>query len=103
MNYWSIVYRFAWVLILALFVIGVTCLFLPKCRGLKTLQQRKLQLSQENRELEEQTRELQGFQEKFRADPAFVERVARESGMVKAHETVFRVSSNTTDNGSMED
>ena len=35
-------------------------------------------------------------QEKFRSDPAFVERTAREMGMVKPNETIFKFTNGPT-------
>jgi len=89
-NYWVVVYRLAWGLLVVLFGVGLVCAFLPKCHRVRELQRRKAVLQQENRRIETVTRDLAMKQERFRTDPAFVERTAREEGMAKPHETVFR-------------
>lgn len=73
-----------------LFTIGLVCIFLPRCHHLRQLQQRKAELQAENRETEAMTRALQAKQKRFSTDPAYVERVARETGMVKPDEVVFQ-------------
>ncbi len=90
MNGWATVYRSAWVVLFILFTIGLICIFLPRCHHLRQLQQRKAELQAENRETEAMTRALQAKQKRFSTDPAYVERVARETGMVKPDEVVFQ-------------
>lgn len=97
MNYWLIIYRFAVAIIVVLCLIGVMFMFLPKCYRISKLQQTKTQLENENKQRETDTRELRIKQERFTSDPAFVQRTAREVGMVKPHEVVFRFS-NATEN-----
>jgi len=89
-NGWATVYRSAWVVLFILFTIGLICIFLPRCHHLRQLQQRKAELQAENRETEAMTRALQAKQKRFSTDPAYVERVARETGMVKPDEVVFQ-------------
>ncbi len=96
MNGWTTVYRSAWVVLFILFTIGLVCIFLPRCHHLRQLQQRKTELQAENRETEAMTRALQEKQKRFSTDPAYVERVARETGMVKPDEVVFQYT-NATD------
>jgi cell division protein FtsB len=64
--------------------------FVPRCNRLNALQRRKAALESKNRALEMETRELRTKQERFLTDPGFVEHTARETGMVKPGETVFR-------------
>lgn len=90
MNIWVAIYRSAWGVLAVLLIIGLVCIFLPKCNHLRQLQLRKGELQAENRELEAMTRDLQAKQERFGRDPAFVERIARETGMVKQGEVVFQ-------------
>jgi cell division protein FtsB len=78
------------VVLFILFTIGLICIFLPRCHHLRQLQQRKAELQAENRETEAMTRALQAKQKRFSTDPAYVERVARETGMVKPDEVVFQ-------------
>jgi cell division protein FtsB len=90
LNGWAAVYRSAWVVLFILFTIGLVCIFLPKCHHLRQLQERKAELQAENRETEAMTRALQASQNRFSTDPAYVERIARETGMVKPDEVVFQ-------------
>ena len=80
----------AWILLCVLGVITLVTIFLPRWRHLSELQSINLELKQENVETEEETRALKRKQERFLSDPRFVERTARESGMVKPTETVFK-------------
>ena len=97
MNYWVLIYRFAWILVVVLCVIGLVCIFLPKCQSYHELQNRRLALEQENARMEAGVRELERNQERMAADPEFVERIAREQGMAKPGETVFKVMSVTNE------
>lgn len=92
MNVWVIIYRFAWIVLIILFGIGLVCVFLPKYNSLCELQRRKAELQEQNRQTAALTTEFQLKQERFRTDAAFVERVARETGMVKPDEIVFHFS-----------
>jgi cell division protein FtsB len=92
MNPWEVIYRVAWVLLIILCVVGIVCIFLPKCRNYHEQQERKARLEEENRGIEAATRDIQMRQERFQRDKAFVERTAREQGMAKPGETVFRVA-----------
>lgn len=84
------IYKFAWGLLILLCMIGLACIFVPKCQSLRALHRRKLALQEENRRAEGLIRDLRVNQERFAADSSFVERVAREGGMVKPDETVFK-------------
>ena len=91
MNRWVAIYRFSWVLLLLLCVLGSLCMFLPKCRQLSTLRERRAELEAESRRLEEEIHSIRMRRRRFAEDPSFVERTAREEGMVKSDETVYRV------------
>jgi len=92
MNYWVIVYRIAWGLLIALFAVGVTCVFLPQCNRLRELQRQRVNLEEQNRHTEALTRELKDKQDKFDSDPAFVVRTAREIGLAMPDETVYKTT-----------
>jgi cell division protein FtsB len=96
MNYWVVIYRFAWLTLVILLAIGLTCVFVPKCNQLRQLQKRKAAIERENRETETRTRELRERQERFRNDPAFVERVAHDMGLVRENEVVFKFTNTNT-------
>jgi cell division protein FtsB len=90
MNFWVLIYRFAWLVVITSCVVAVVCVFLPKTHNYQTLQKRKDGLEQGNALMESRGRQLQQNQKRFRSDPAFVERVAREQGMAMPGETIFR-------------
>ncbi len=92
MNYWETVYKVAFGLIVALLLVAVVCLFLPKCRLLSELQKKKLAYQQQNRQIETSTEELRLKEERFNSDPEFVERTARGIGMVKTNEIMLKVT-----------
>ena len=95
MNYWVLIYRCAWVMLVILCVIGLTCIFLPKCRQYQEWQQKKELLQAGTDQLEAAIKKLQQQQEQLQTDPAFVERTARELGMAKPDETIFKVQRET--------
>jgi cell division protein FtsB len=91
-NCWVVIYRLAWGVLIVLFVVGVVCVFVPKCQAIRELQYRKAALQEENRRTEARTREFMAKQERFTSDTDFLERTARQAGLVKTNETVFRFS-----------
>jgi cell division protein FtsB len=92
MNYWVLIYRFAWGILLLLLVLGILFVFLPQCNRLRTLEQKREALETENRELDAMSRNLRDKQQQFDTNPAFVVRTARESGMIMPHETVYKIT-----------
>lgn len=89
MSRWQAVYRFAWLILAALFVVGVLAIFVPKCSSLTSLQSVRAGLEQENERIARQTQVLVENQRRFQTDPEFVERIAHESDRIKSNETVF--------------
>ena len=90
MNFWVLVYRLAWMVVVASGVVAIVCIFLPKTHNYQTLQNRKEALEQGNASMEARIRQFEQNQKRFRSDPEFVERSAREQGMAKPGETIFR-------------
>jgi len=90
MSYWVVITRIACSLLIVLLLIGVLCVFIPKCNSLHEHQRRRTEIEEENAHLKRQTLELIEKQARFETDPEFVERTAHESGRVKTNETVFR-------------
>ena len=71
-------------------VIGI-CLLLPRYNKLQRLQSKRTQLEQDNRQIDDKITDLADKERRFENDPAFVERTARESGMIKSNEVSYRV------------
>lgn len=93
MNFWVMLYRFAWIIVIVCCVIAVICVFVPRAHTQQELQRRKRSLEDNNARLESRIRQLDEKQQRFRTDPEFVERIAREQGMAKPGETIFRFPS----------
>ncbi len=91
MNYWALIRRCTWIVTAVLMVIGLVALFMPKCRNFQDLQARRLTLTEDNEKVRGQIRELEQNQQRFKTDPEFVERIAREQGRVKPGETLYKV------------
>jgi cell division protein FtsB len=89
-NPWIILYRAAWVLLLALVITGLVCVFMPKWNGLGELQRKKASIQEENRQIELLTQELRHKRERLKSDAEFAERTAREAGMVRSNEIIFK-------------
>ena len=92
MKNWKAIYRSAICLIVIAACIAAAAIFLPQCNKLTTLQSTKIQLEEDNRELEKDTKDLRTKQERFASDPEYAVRTAREMGMVKPTETLFEVT-----------
>ncbi|MCK5528566.1 MAG: septum formation initiator family protein [Kiritimatiellae bacterium] len=83
-------YKWAIGVLVILTITGLAVLFLPKIRNIRELQRRKSALETENKNIEQQTKQLRLKREKFKTDPEFIERVARRSGRVKPNEVIFK-------------
>lgn len=90
MNYWATIYKCLWGVAIVLIVIVMISFFLPKYRTLHDYQKKRYDLQQENQQKEAMIRELRHKQEQILSDPAFIERTAREAGMVKQDEVVIK-------------
>jgi cell division protein FtsB len=97
MNLWVVIYRFAWGIVAAMVTMLAIGLFAPKCRQLRQLQGEKIAMEQENRLLAEEIEELRLRQKKFHSDPAFVERTAKDLGMIKSNEFIIKTEPVTAD------
>lgn len=90
MNVAVVVRRFVWVLLVALFGVGLACVFVPPTRRLRELQRKQAELQAENLRAQDLIRQLRTRQDRFNTDPAFVERTARETGRVKTNEVILK-------------
>lgn len=92
MSYWTLIYRFAWMMLAVLFITGSGFIFLPRYQEFKELQRREAVLLEEIRHKEDTLRALRIKQERFRNDPEFVERIAHDIGMARPNEVIYRYS-----------
>lgn len=70
--------------------IALISAFVPKIRRYQESYVKREEFRDENRRLAEEVKKLRDKQERFTSDPLFVERTAREIGMVKPDEIVFK-------------
>jgi cell division protein FtsB len=70
--------------------VGVVGAYVSLTHRMRQLQRRCDQEQAAARQFETKTGDLRGRQERFLREPAFVERVAREHGLVKTNEVVFK-------------
>lgn len=97
MNVWLTIYRIATVVFVAMVIVAVISLFLPKIRQNQERQRKLILLEEENRAKEDMVKQLQTQQNQFLSDSQYVERVARkELGKAKAGETIFRFTERKT-------
>lgn len=89
-NYWVLIYRFAWCLLIVICVVIGICLFTPQIQRVREFNRKIVELEQNISELEAEIRELRKNQELFCTDSNFVERIGKESGLLKPGETVFK-------------
>ena len=90
MSHWSVIYRFVWIALGTLILIGMGFMFVPLIQEDREYQRREQALREEIRHDDERIRKLRMQQERFQSDPAFVERIAHEMGLAKPNETIFR-------------
>ena len=90
MNTWELVYKIAWVFVAILCVVWVVSMFIPKMKQVGDRQTKKADLQEQVNRLENGVKDLKDKQDRFTTDPAFVEKTAREIGMVKTNELLFK-------------
>ncbi len=99
MNLWLTVYRVSIAVLTVLLILFLVVLFTPKIRQNKARQREITRLEELCRDQKETALELRRNQERFKNDPGFVEKTAREElGKAKPGETIFRFS-HTNDAG----
>ena len=99
MNYWVTIYRVAFGAVIVLVTIAIISAFVPKLRKHHEEYRKRTEFQQENRILAEQVKVLRNKQERFTRDPNYVERTAREIGMVKPDEMVFKYTNDEANSG----
>lgn len=95
MNIWLVIYRVSWVLLVVLCIVGLTCVYVPRINNMRALQEEKAAIEAANARERARIDELRDKQERFQTDPEYVEHVAREQGMVKKDEVLFKLAPGT--------
>jgi len=89
---WGVLYKFAWIGIVALFVVVIVWVFLPRIHRLGELQEQAEKTRGEIQQSERGIEELKLKQIRLKSDPQFVEEIAREElGWAKPGEHVLKV------------
>ena len=83
-------YSLAWITIIILCLIAFTLISTAPWKRQNNLQDVKRAKEAESRELDHQVAGLRSQQERIHTDRRFVERIAREMGMVKPNEFVLK-------------
>ncbi len=91
MNIWVAIYRMSWVLIIGMIVVALVKLWTPKWKEMQEYRRRQQELAREIALEEEMIQLLRRKQERFRTDPAFVERLAHDLGLARSNEILVRV------------
>ncbi len=94
---WLIITRVFWLIVFGGIVVGFVALFTPKYAQYNELNRRVREMQESNRELASAIRRLESQQQRFVSDPSFVERTARELGMAKPGEIVYKYFSDDID------
>ena len=89
MSFWRLIYRFSWTLLGILLTIGLVCMFVPKLRRHAHLRETRDGLKRKNDALRDEIRTLCEKQERFTTEPPYIERTAREMGMIREGEAVY--------------
>ncbi len=91
MSVWTVIYRLSCLTIAGMLAVGVARLVWPKWREIQEYRRRRDELAREIALEEEMIRILRRKQERFRTDPAFVERLAHDLGLARSNEVLFRI------------
>ena len=83
-------YRIAWIATAIVFVIGALCVFGPQLNHYHRMLAQKESKEAEEKAMNAAIGDLQDRQERFRTNARFVERTAREIGMVKPDEVLLK-------------
>ena len=90
MDIWKVIYRFSWFLMIILSLIGLIVVFTPKLHRYSKLQNTRSKLEEQSIAKTEEIKNFKVKQDRFTSEPSFVERTAREAGMVTADEVVYK-------------
>jgi|YNPMSStandDraft_1061717.scaffolds.fasta_scaffold86344_2 cell division protein FtsB len=96
MSLWTLIYRTCWVLLIVMILVGAAMVMIPRWQEMRAYQQRQIELQREIETEEEMIKLLRMKQERFQTDPEFVERLARDLGLVRSNEVLIRVTTETS-------
>ncbi len=91
MSIWTAIYRLSVVAAFGLLAAVAAFGIVPKWRAMQDYRRRKEDLERQIAIEEELTKLLRQKQERFRTDPRFVERIARDLGLARSNEVLYRI------------
>ena len=94
-KYWNLINRIVLGAIGIMALVGVVLAFGPKVRQMKSYQATRDTLQQRIDETVAAEKELKNKQQRFLADPTYVERVAHEVGYACKDETIYHFPEET--------
>jgi hypothetical protein len=89
-NCWTTIYRVSYGILGGLALIGALCMFTPKWREHSNVLMEKRNIESEIAAKKQDIKRLQIRQDRFTSEASFVERTARECGMIKRGEIVYK-------------
>ena len=92
MNYWVVIYRVALGIVIFVVAVATVCSFIPKIERYQEFHRKRSDSQEEVRHIRDEVKKYREKQDRFATEPAFVEHTAREVGMAKPDETVFKYS-----------
>ncbi len=89
-NCWTTIYRVSYGILGGLALIGAVCMFTPKWREHSNVLDEQRTIQREIAAKKQDIKRLQIRQDRFTSEASFVERTARECGMIKRGEIVYK-------------
>ena len=83
------VVNIVYVVVLAIIIVAGTAMLVPRYRNYRFLSRQRAELEMSNLEQQRKLEETQRMQTRFREDPEFVERIARQNRRVRPGEVAF--------------
>ncbi len=87
---WRVIVRVFWIVLAGICIVAFLTFFTPKYHQYNELNKRIRDMQQNNRALKTAIQRLEMRQRRFVSDSSFVERTARELGMAKPGEIVYK-------------
>ena len=100
MSRWATIYKFTWLLIVVVCMVGVLFLFLPRYAKYRANKRLIAQYKEDIRTEKASEKEYREFQRRLRDDPAFAEEIARKEGMCMTNESIIRTVPESRTNSS---
>ena len=94
-KYWNLINRIVLIAVVVMAVVGIVLAFAPKVKQMQTYQNTRDTLQQRIDVTVTAEKELKEKQQRFRTDPAYVERVAHEVGYARKGEIIYHFPEET--------